>query len=169
MMARFLCDDKAFGLAYIDIFAYDMDSFISPAEARIPAMLTRSVLLSLLLCLLVLPLDSSLAAPGKNLSVGEAREMLQKNSQLFLLDVRTPEEYSRGRIEGGQLIPIDQLVARQGEIPEDRPILVYCAVGSRSSQVADYLATRRKQPVYNLFGGIWAWQLRGFPVLQGRP
>lgn len=169
MIARFLCDDKAFGLVYIDIFAYDVGSFISLAEARIPAMLTRSVLLSLLLCLLLLPLDSSLAAPGKNLSVGEARQMLQKNPQLFLLDVRTPEEYSRGRIEGGRLIPIDQLVARQGEIPEDRPILVYCAVGSRSSQVADYLATRRKQPVYNLFGGIWAWQLRGFPVLQGRP
>lgn len=168
-MARFPWDDKAFGLAYIDIFAYDIGSIISLAEARIPAMSTRSLFLSLLLCLLLLPLDSSLAAPGKNLSVGEAREMLQKNPQLFLLDVRTPEEYSRGRIEGGRLIPIDQLAARQGEIPQDRPILVYCAVGSRSSQAADYLAARRKQPVYNLFGGIWAWQLRGVPVLQGPP
>lgn len=132
-------------------------------------MLTRFGFLFFILTSLLLPLDRSLAAPVKNLSVGEAREMLQKNSQFFLLDVRTPEEYSRGRIEGGRLIPIDQLVARQGEIPEDRPVLVYCAVGSRSSQVADYLATRRKQPVYNLFGGIWAWQLRGFPVLKGRP
>lgn len=122
-----------------------------------------------LLALLLLPLSSALAAPVKNLSVGEAQELLQKNAQLFLLDVRTPEEYSRARIEGGRLIPIDQLTARQGEIPADRPVLVYCAVGSRSSQAADYLAARRKQPVYNLFGGIWAWQLRGFPVLQGRP
>lgn len=168
-MARFLFDDKAFGLAYIDIFAYDKELFTPLAEARIPAMLTRFGFLFFFLILLLLPLDCSLAAPVKNLSVGEAREMLQKNSQLFLLDVRTPEEYSRARIEGGRLIPIDQLAARQGEIPDDRPVLVYCAVGSRSSQVADYLAARRKQPVYNLFGGIWAWQLRGFSVLQGRP
>lgn len=132
-------------------------------------MLIRYVFLSLLLVLLAFPLDAALAAPVKSLSVGEAREMLQQNSQLFLLDVRTPEEYARARIEGGRLIPIDQLVARQAEIPSDRPVLVYCAVGSRSSQVADYLAARRKQPVYNLFGGIWAWQLRGFPVLQGNP
>lgn len=132
-------------------------------------MLIRFFSLSLLLVLLALPLDGALAAPVKSLSVGEAREMLQQNSQLFLLDVRTPEEYARSRIEGGRLIPIDQLVARQAEIPTDRPVLVYCAVGSRSAQVADYLAARRKQPVFNLFGGIWAWQLRGFPVLQGKP
>lgn len=168
-MARFLFNDKAFGLACIGNFAYSKDDFQSLTEARFSAMLTRYAFLLLLLTLLFLPLDPVLAAPVKNLSVGEARELLQKDSQLFLLDVRTPEEYSRARIEGGRLIPIDQLVARQSEIPADRPILVYCAVGSRSSQVADYLAARRKQPVYNLFGGIWAWQLRGFPVLQGRP
>lgn len=130
-------------------------------------MLPRSLFLSLLLSLLFFPLDHSLAAPVKNLSVSEAREMLQANAQLFLLDVRTPEEYSRARIEGGRLIPIDQLAARQGEIPDDRPTLVYCAVGSRSARGADYLAARRTQPVYNLSGGIWAWQLRGLPVLQG--
>lgn len=132
-------------------------------------MLNRYLFLALLLTLLGLPVGRALAAPAKSLSVGEAREMLQQNPQLFLLDVRTPEEYARARIERGRLIPIDQLVARQGEIPEDRPVLVYCAVGSRSSQAADYLAARRKQPVYNLFGGIWAWQLRGFPVVQGTP
>lgn len=132
-------------------------------------MLSRNFFLSLLLSLLLLPIAEAYAGQVQSLSAGEAREMLQKNSQLFLLDVRTPEEYARARIEGGNLIPIDQLAARQAEIPANRPVLVYCAVGSRSSQAADFLAARRKQPVYNLFGGIWAWQLRGFPVLQGQP
>lgn len=132
-------------------------------------MIIRCFFLSLILALLLLPLETALAASAKSLSVGEAREMLQKDPNLFLLDVRTPEEYARARIEGGRLIPIDQLVARQAEIPADRPVLVYCAVGSRSSQVADYLTARRKQPIFNMFGGIWAWQLRGFPVLQGNP
>lgn len=132
-------------------------------------MIIRYFFLSLLLALLLLPLGTALAASAKSLSVGEARELLQKDPNLFLLDVRTPEEYARARIEGGRLIPIDQVAARQAEIPADRPVLVYCAVGSRSSQVADYLAARRKQPIYNMFGGIWAWQLRGFPVLQGNP
>lgn len=139
-----------------------------PEDGRTP-MQIRYFFLSLLLSLFLLPIAGAHAAKVQSLSVGEAREMLQNNSQLFLLDVRTPEEYARARIEGGRLIPIDQLVARQGEIPADRPVLVYCAVGSRSSQAADYLAARRKQPVYNMFGGIWAWQLRGFPVLQGQP
>jgi phage shock protein E len=125
--------------------------------------------LLLLVAWALLPLSLAQAAAVKSLSPGEARELLQQDPKVFLLDVRTPQEYAQTRIEGARLIPIDQLAARQGEIPQDRPVLVYCAVGSRSAKAAGYLAERLKQPVYNLFGGIWGWQLRGLPVLQGQP
>lgn len=73
------------------------------------------------------------------------------------------------RIDGAHLIPIDKLMARIDEIPRDRALLVYCAVGSRSTSVSDYLVKRGYGQVYNLQGGIWAWQLRNYPVLKGAP
>ncbi|NIQ08628.1 MAG: rhodanese-like domain-containing protein, partial [Gammaproteobacteria bacterium] len=73
------------------------------------------------------------------------------------------------RLQGARLIPIDQLVARIGELPKDRPILVYCAVGSRSAQVVNYLARRGFSELYNLYGGIYSWAQKGYPILKGGP
>lgn len=111
----------------------------------------------------------ALAAVPQNISAVQAREMIEKDSQLYLLDVRTFQEYSEIRLEGATLIPIDQLLRRIAELPKDRPMLVYCAVGSRSTQVVNYLAKIGYGPIYNLNGGIWAWQLRKYPVLKGGP
>ncbi len=108
------------------------------------------------------------AALSQNISAAQARDLLSAEPGIFLLDVRTPEEYRQIRLEGARLVPIDQLLKRIGELPKDRSILVYCAVGSRSSQVANYLARLGYPAVYNLYGGIYAWQLRGYPVIQGR-
>lgn len=104
-----------------------------------------------------------------NLSPGEAQKLLQETPGVFLLDVRTPGEYQRARLQGARLIPIDQVSNRLAEIPTGTPILVYCAVGSRSSQVSRYLEEQGLGPIYNLYGGIWGWQLGGYPVLAGGP
>lgn len=122
-----------------------------------------------LLTAVLLWVSAPAIAFGQNLSPAETQALLQKNPEIFILDVRTPQEYQRVRIAGGRLIPIDQVTRRMGEIPSDRPILVYCAVGARSSQVADLLESRGIQNVYNLFGGIWAWQLAGYPTISGGP
>jgi len=124
------------------------------------------VLLLLLLALMVQP---AAAVVARDLSAAEAMELLRQNPRVYLLDVRTPGEYLQVRLEGAHLIPIDQLLRRLAELPRDRPILVYCTVGARSSQVYRYLAEQGYPEVYNLFGGLSAWQLRGFPVLQGAP
>jgi rhodanese-related sulfurtransferase len=123
------------------------------------------------LLLLLLALLSAPAAAGvaRDLSVAEARDLLQKDASVYLLDVRTPGEYLQVRLAGARLVPIDQLLRRVGELPRDRPILVYCTVGARSSQVFRYLAAQGYPEVYNLYGGISAWQLRGLPVQQGPP
>lgn len=111
----------------------------------------------------------ALAAPVRDFSPAEARELLSNNPKTFLLDVRTAGEFMQARIDGARLIPIDQVVARLGEIPQNRPVLVYCAVGSRSSQVAGYLARQGYAEVYNMSGGIMGWQVRGYPILRGAP
>ena len=109
------------------------------------------------------------AAVARNVSPDEAFQLVEQRKEVFLLDVRTLGEYRQARLEGARLIPIDQLVKRISELPVDRPILVYCAVGSRSAQVVNYLARRGYPELYNLYGGIYSWAQRGLPVLQGGP
>jgi rhodanese-related sulfurtransferase len=93
---------------------------------------------SIILCLGCL-LCSQLAMAGEvhKLEARQADRLLQQDTALFLLDVRTLQEYQQVRLAGARLIPIDQLQARENEVPTDRPILVYCAVGIRSSKAAD--------------------------------
>ena len=128
----------------------------------------RQAIFCFFLVLVALPLYAD-AAVARNLKPSEAFNLVGQRNDLYLLDVRTPGEYRQARLEGAQLIPIDQFVKRLGEVPKDRPILVYCAVGSRSAQVVNYLARQGYPEIYNLYGGIYAWAQNGYPVLQDGP
>lgn len=129
----------------------------------------RRQLFYLLFLLIMLPPLPADAAVAQNLNPREAFTILGQRSDLYLLDVRSTGEYRQVRLEGARLIPIDQLSRRIAELPKDRPILVYCAVGSRSAQAVNYLARQGYPELYNLSGGIYAWAQSGFPVLQGGP
>lgn len=113
----------------------------------------RRSIFCILLFLVVLPVSAD-AAVARNLSPQEAFNLVEQRSDLYLLDVRTPGEFQQARLEGAQLIPIDQFVKRLAEVPKDRPILVYCAVGSRSAQVVNYLARQGYAEIHNLYGDI---------------
>ncbi len=121
-----------------------------------------------ILLLVVLPVYAD-AAVARNLTPEEASSLIDQRKDLYLLDVRTLGEYQQVRLDGARLIPIDQLVKRLAEVPKNRPILVYCAVGSRSAQVVNYLARKGYPEIYNLSGGIYSWAQKGYPVLQGGP
>ena len=123
----------------------------------------RNLILSLLI---VAGMAASVSAAVQNINADQAWTLLQGRSDIFLLDVRTPGEYFQVRLANARLIPIDQLQKRVAEVPKG-PVMVYCAVGSRSSAVANYLLQLGYPEVYNLYGGIWGWQLRGLPVLKG--
>ena len=125
-------------------------------------------LLRIIILLVMLPMLAE-AATARNVSPEEAYSMVVKQDSLYLLDVRTPGEFRQARLDGANLIPIDQLLNRLAEVPKDRPILVYCAVGSRSAQVVNYLARQGYPEVYNLYGGIYSWAQKGYPILQGAP
>ncbi|MDT8444145.1 MAG: rhodanese-like domain-containing protein [Desulfuromonadales bacterium] len=127
----------------------------------------RQFMCCLLVMLALLPAYADAAVSG-NLTAEEAFNLVGQSSDLFLLDVRTREESRQARLEGARLIPIDQFARRLAEVPKNRPILVYCAVGSRSAQVVNYLARQGYSEVYNLYGGIYSWQQNGYPVLGGK-
>jgi len=126
----------------------------------------RKLIIILNIGLLLAGVTLTVAAVARNIAPADALALVKARQNIYLLDVRTPQEFQQARIAGAHLIPIDQLMQRVGELPQDRPILVYCAVGSRSAQVFSFLARRGYAEVYNLDGGISAWAAKGYPVVR---
>lgn len=81
----------------------------------------------------------------------------------LLIDVRTPEEFTSGHIDGSVNIPVEEMQGRLDEIPGDAPIVVYCRSGNRSATAARILTDAGYAPVYDL-GGIQDWVAEGLPV-----
>ena len=90
------------------------------------------------------------------MSVHELKQRLDSGGDLLVLDVREPYEYQIANI-GGQLIPMNEVPRRLGEIDPNREIVVHCAVGGRSQRVAEFLKQNGYEKVSNLAGGIKAW------------
>ena len=74
----------------------------------------------------------------------------------FLLDVREPAEVAGGTIPGAVNIPLGDLRDRLGEVPKDRPIVVFCKVGQRG-YFAERILVQRGYNVFNLSGGYTTW------------
>lgn len=87
----------------------------------------------------------------------QAKQLIDSDSTLQIVDVRSPEEFAEGHIQGAKLIPIDELTARMGEIDKTKPVFVYCLSGARSAQAAQVLVQSGYSKVYNLTNGINDW------------
>lgn len=88
----------------------------------------------------------------------EAKEILQQNTNVMLLDVRTKQEYEEGHIKGSILIPLDDLGKEVEEkIPnKTQEIIVYCRSGVRSKEAAMLLINKGYQKVKDM-GGLIDW------------
>jgi adenylyltransferase/sulfurtransferase len=87
----------------------------------------------------------------------ELKRRLDAGEDLFILDVREPNEYQINRIAGSTLIPLGELPRRHQELPRDREIIAQCKVGGRSAKAMEYLKTVGFTNVKNLRGGILEW------------
>jgi rhodanese-related sulfurtransferase len=83
-----------------------------------------------------------------------------------VLDVRNPDEYESGHVPGAVLIPLDELAARQDEIPDGDPLYVICAVGGRSLRAAQALMGAGHRAL-SVAGGTNGWIERGGQVVTG--
>jgi len=83
----------------------------------------------------------------------------------ILIDVRTPQEFDSGYIDGAININVDTLSSRLDEIPTDRPIILYCRSGNRSAIAADILAENGFTNIYDI-GGVIDWTGAGYSLVQ---
>lgn len=105
-----------------------------------------------------------------SIDVAEAERRLREEPDgPLLVDVREQHEFDEVRAPGAVLLPMSSLVARIGELPPDRPLMIVCHSGNRSSAVTGFLTRSGRADVVNVAGGMDAWERRGLPVRRGRP
>ncbi len=81
-----------------------------------------------------------------------------------LIDIRSAHERQQKQVAASLHLPLNQLVGRLGEVPRNRPLLVHCAGGYRSSIAASLLQRHGVEKVSEVAGGIAAWEAAGLPL-----
>jgi molybdopterin/thiamine biosynthesis adenylyltransferase/rhodanese-related sulfurtransferase len=96
---------------------------------------------------------------GPEIGAAELKARLDAGVDLDLIDVREPYEWTIFNLEdyGAELIPLNQLQARLGDLDKEREIVFYCRSGARSGDVTRYLRQHGWDRARNLTGGILAW------------
>jgi rhodanese-related sulfurtransferase len=106
--------------------------------------------------------DAAAAPEGaKEISREEARKLIDEGAQL--IDVRADHEWKAGHLEGATHLPLDELPERSGEIDKERPVLLYCRGGNRSTMAAAAL-TDAGYDASKLSEGIVGWAEAGLPL-----
>ncbi len=112
--------------------------------------------------LLALAAHPALAVSTERLSPALAAARLEAGTPLAV-DVRTAAEYHARAVPASVNIPLSQLAARAGELPRDRPLLLYCEGGYRSSAAASLLQ-QQGFAVSEIAGGLTAWAAAHLPT-----
>jgi len=100
----------------------------------------------------------------ERLSPAVASDRIHAAAPPLVVDVRSPPEYAHAHIAGSVNIPLSHLAERTTELPRDRPLLVHCVGGYRSSIAASVLQRAGLTVISELAGGLAAWEAAGFPV-----
>jgi rhodanese-related sulfurtransferase len=98
---------------------------------------------------------------AKEVSRDEARKLIDEGAQV--IDVRADHEWEAGRIAGAAHVPLPELPQRLEEIDKDRPVVVYCRGGNRSTMATDALA-EAGYDAHKLSEGIVGWSGDELPL-----
>jgi molybdopterin/thiamine biosynthesis adenylyltransferase/rhodanese-related sulfurtransferase len=107
------------------------------------------------------------AAAGSTITARELAELKESGADFLLVDVREPAEWEIVRIPGAQLIPKGDLPSRLSELPQDKPIVLYCKTGVRSAEALATLKGAGFSTAKHVQGGVTAWATqvdKGLPV-----
>ena len=99
------------------------------------------------------------AGGGSGVVDVDAQEMQELVDEgVLVVDVRTEGEYQAGHIPGAELVPINDIPAVSQGWDKTEPIAIYCATGSRSIEVVNYLAEQGFETIYHYASGIVTWE-----------
>ena len=103
----------------------------------------------------------------KAVNAEEAKKIIE-NLEPLVLDVRSQFEYQRGHLKNSQLIPVQVIQKEYTKLLDykEKPILIYCASGNRSTVTARILIDNGFKNIYNMRYGIYEWQKNGFEVVK---
>lgn len=93
---------------------------------------------------------------------------LHNNAENYvLLDAREEEEFNVSHIEGARYIGFDNWDEKVlNSIDKDQPIVIYCSIGYRSEKIGEKLLEKGFTNVQNLYGSIFEWVNRGYPIVD---
>ncbi len=111
--------------------------------------------------------ETSMVTPERDgeITVEELKKRIDSGENLFILDVRNPNEFEIGRIPGSVLLPLPELPHRLGELDQGKEMIVHCRSGGRSAKAIQFLRQHGYSKLKNLTGGILAWSDRIDPSI----
>jgi rhodanese-related sulfurtransferase len=115
--------------------------------------------------LFVWPSIAKLLSKTKEVGVAQAVQMINRQDAA-VIDVREPGEFRGGHIPNARNIPLGQVAGKMKDLEKlkDKPVLLSCQTGARSAQAAATLRQAGFAQVFNLAGGMTAWQQASMPV-----
>lgn len=121
-----------------------------------------------LICtLLFLPIACGSGTEGvTRLNPDEFEAKLKSLEDVLLIDVRTPEEFAEGHIQGALLINFydSNFEEKLSSLPKNQPVMVYCRSGNRSMQAVPSLQKLGFKDIFELYGGMNAWSSAKKPI-----
>ncbi|MFN2134891.1 MAG: rhodanese-like domain-containing protein [Candidatus Promineifilaceae bacterium] len=103
--------------------------------------------------------------PVEGVNAQELNDLLQSDQEFLLVDVRSPMEYEHdGHITGARLMPLQMLLQRAAELPQDKEIVFVCRSGNRSMVACEQMKRLGFSNVKNFDGGMIAWNMAGLPL-----
>lgn len=101
----------------------------------------------------------------ENLNVQEVAQLIKDQPEVVLVDVRTPNEYQQGHIEGSELINFydPDFKDKVAELDKEKEYVVYCRSGGRSANAVSIMKKMGFSNIHNMTGGMLAWNRAGLP------
>ena len=103
--------------------------------------------------------DAQEAASGSTITAAELKAMLDRKDDIFLIDVREPNEYEIVSIPGATLIPKDQFMNGSAleKLPQDKRIVLHCKSGGRSAECLAVVKNAGFSDAVHVGGGVLSW------------
>jgi rhodanese-related sulfurtransferase len=101
-----------------------------------------------------------------SVKVAESYDLIKQNKDLYILDVRTRNEYTMGHLRNAKNIPLGDIDRRLSKIPRKRKVLVYCQNGARSVRAIRRLEVAGYTNLYHMHEGYRGWKKAGHPTTE---